>query len=308
MWSFLAEFFRDTDAPYTIVVMDEGGVDQPRRYTVAPRRVLMMWGGSMAGVALLVALLVIFTPVRQLIPGYGTEEIEQAAQANAVRVAAMSDSLRMQHQYIEQLRALITDEHAAEYDSTLTTEALQAQASAEPADASTDPVPPPARRGLGDATEEPEDGLASPSSPAPAGIFPLGVAAANPVLDPLHPPLLPPVDGFVTRNFLPDEGHYALDIAVDEGTPVRSVGDGYVTLADRTEDGGHTIAIHHAGGYMSVYKHNNELLKDVGDRVEQRETVALSGNSGEMTTGPHLHFELWHNGIAQDPQQYFTEP
>jgi murein DD-endopeptidase MepM/ murein hydrolase activator NlpD len=122
----------------------------------------------------------------------------------------------------------------------------------------------------------------------------------------LELPLRPPVDGFLTRGFDAQGGHFAIDIAVEMGSPVRCVGDGYVVFADWTQDGGYTVAVQHAEGYLSIYKHNKQLLKRVGDRVQSRETIAISGNTGEITTGPHLHFEFWRNGLAQDPSEYFV--
>jgi murein DD-endopeptidase MepM/ murein hydrolase activator NlpD len=89
---------------------------------------------------------------------------------------------------------------------------------------------------------------------------------------------------------------------------VRSVAAGYVVAADWTHDGGHTIAVQHPDGYLSVYKHNARLLKRVGERVRARETLALSGDTGEVTTGPHLHFELWRDGLAQDPAALLLMP
>ena len=119
-------------------------------------------------------------------------------------------------------------------------------------------------------------------------------------------PTLPPVDGYLTRGFDARSGHYAIDIAVEEGSIVRSIGDGYVILADWTHEGGYAIAIQHSDGYVTVFKHAKQLLKRIGDRVRNREAIALSGNSGEITTGPHLHLEIWHNGLAQDPRYYFV--
>ena len=137
--------------------------------------------------------------------------------------------------------------------------------------------------------------------------LPIASGAANrtPHLAALQWPVQSPVDGFSTRGFDAQTGHYGADIAVEEGTLVRSIGDGHIILADWTHDGGYAIAVQHADGYVSVYKHNQRLLKRVGDRVGDREALAVSGNSGEVTTGPHLHFELWNNGLAQDPRYYF---
>ncbi|MFB6099440.1 MAG: murein hydrolase activator EnvC, partial [Salinibacter sp.] len=88
------------------------------------------------------------------------------------------------------------------------------------------------------------------------------------------------------------------------GEYIRAVGDGYVVWADWTQDGGYTIAVQHANGYLSVYKHNKRLLKHIGDRVRAQERLAVSGNTGAITTGPHLHFELWRNGLALSPRAY----
>ena len=76
--------------------------------------------------------------------------------------------------------------------------------------------------------------------------------------------------------------------------------------ADWTQDGGHTIAVQHADGYISIYKHNSRLLKRRGDRVTALEPIAVSGNTGAISTGPHLHFELWRNGLAQGPSAFIS--
>ncbi|WP_243663626.1 M23 family metallopeptidase [Rhodothermus marinus] len=131
------------------------------------------------------------------------------------------------------------------------------------------------------------------------------VLRSDPLLQ-LQFPVLPPVAGFLTRGFDARSGHYGVDLAVEEGTVVRSIGSGYVIFADWTQAGGFVIIVQHADGYVSVYKHNQRLLKQVGDRVRDREAIALSGNTGEITTGPHLHFELWRHGLAQDPLNYFV--
>lgn len=284
MWSFLAEFTKNLDGVYTIVVMDERGVDQPRRYEVRPRQMLTMWGGSMLLASLLVVSLVVFTPVRQLIPGYGTEEIRRTARINDQRVAALSDSLRAQQRYIEHLRSLIT----GEVDTASVSDVALPIAPLRSSSPAARPVAWPA------------------PAPAPDRALRPVAASAQEALAHLQLPMRPPVDGFPTRGFNAQAGHFAVDIAVATGTPVRCVGDGYVIFADWTQSGGYTVAVQHAGGYISIYKHNKRLLKRVGDRVRSRETIAVSGNTGEITTGPHLHFEFWRNGLAQDPGQYFV--
>lgn len=297
MWSFLAEFTKNTDGVYTVVVMDERGVDQPRRYEVQPRRVLTLWGSSVLVVSLLAVSLVAFTPIRQLIPGYGTEEIRQAARINDQRVAALSDSLEAQQRYIEHLRGLIT----GEVDTSAISDIAWPNGETTSPPASSRPVP---------AASDDWRDHQQPAMPAVrqlAGTVSATTSAGRQeALGRVQLPMRPPVEGFPTRGFDARAGHYAVDIAVESGTPVRCVGDGYIILSDWTQEGGYTVAVQHANGYVSVYKHNKRLLKRVGDRVRSRETIAISGNTGEITTGPHLHFEFWRNGLAQDPSQYFV--
>ena len=114
------------------------------------------------------------------------------------------------------------------------------------------------------------------------------------------------MNGFPTRDFSAQTGHYGIDVAVSKGESIRAVAHGYVVWADWTQDGGYTIAVQHTDGYLSVYKHNGRLLKRIGDRVRATEPIAVSGNTGAITTGPHLHFELWRNGLAQSPRSYVT--
>lgn len=300
MWSFLSEFVRGDDAAYTVIVMDEDYIEQPRRYHVRPFRLLLLWGVSLAAVGLLVAALATFSPLRQLIPGYGTAEMEQNARRNARQVEALEDSLQRQGRYMAHLQNLMT----GPVDSTFV---AKAQASAEDA-----PVVAGERAEV--AAAPPVDNGAAEETGGPMPVAPVrlpgGLPGALPggggaALGQLQLPVFPPAEGFVTRGYDARVGHYAADIAVEVGTPVHSIGDGYVIMADWTQEGGRAIAVQHAGGFVSIYKHNRRLLKRVGERVHAREIIAESGNSGEITTGPHLHVELWRNGLAQDPAAYF---
>ena len=241
MFSFLSEFTRDPNSTYTILVMDEDGIEQPRPYRVRPKRLMLWWVGTTLGLAL--ALLALVGETRPPEPALAV-----SGELSEVTADPLSEDW--------------TD-HA---QPALSLERL------------------------------PADGVSAVATVSTAG---------ERYLTRLRFPVLPPVNGILTRGFDARIGHYAIDIAAEEGSVVRAVGDGHVILADWTHEGGFTMVIQHADGYVSVYKHNQRLLKRVGDRVRDREAIALSGNSGEITTGPHLHFELWHNGLAQDPRLYF---
>ena len=295
MWSFLTEMSRPADGPRTVIVLDDEYREQPRQYQLHGRRLLALLGGSALAVAPLLVALLVLTPLRELIPGYGTTSLRREAQQAAARLEALQDSLAVQQQYMMQLRQLLGGRPAA------TAEAPSAEAPAPSAEVDAVPTAPPSENW----TDHQQPALPV-ARQAAAGVPTQTVAAGARYLASLTLPALPPVSGFATRGFDARSGHYALDIAVEEGTMVRAIGDGYVIFADWTHEGGYAIAVQHADGYVSVYKHNQRLLKRTGDRVRAREALAVSGNSGEFTTGPHLHFELWDNGLAQDPRSYLV--
>lgn len=118
--------------------------------------------------------------------------------------------------------------------------------------------------------------------------------------------LFSPLDGIITDGFNPKTDHYGIDLVAQENEPVRSVADGVVIMSSWTLDGGYVVAIQHPGNLISVYKHNSELFKNVGSFVAAGEVVATIGNTGELTSGPHLHLELWHNGNPVNPEEYIA--
>ncbi|MHB1687468.1 MAG: M23 family metallopeptidase [Ignavibacteriaceae bacterium] len=115
-----------------------------------------------------------------------------------------------------------------------------------------------------------------------------------------------PTTGFISRGFMPEIGHMGIDFVVKVGTPVYAASSGYVVFADYTVRDGYMIILSHPGGYITVYKHCSALLKKARDVVLEGETIALSGNTGELTTGPHLHFEIWKDGKPIDPKNVLT--
>lgn len=115
-----------------------------------------------------------------------------------------------------------------------------------------------------------------------------------------------PITGFISDRFDVKKGHFGVDVVAKTNEPVKSIADGTVIMAEWTQDSGNVMAIQHTGNLISVYKHNAELLKKVGTFVNAGEIIAIVGNSGEMTDGPHLHFELWFNGSSLNPEEFVT--
>jgi murein DD-endopeptidase MepM/ murein hydrolase activator NlpD len=113
-----------------------------------------------------------------------------------------------------------------------------------------------------------------------------------------------PVTGTITAEYNINEKHYAVDVVVKTGTPVKAISDGTVIFAEWTAATGHVIIVEHAKEYISIYKHNGSLHKQQGDLVKSGEVIASSGSSGELSTGPHLHFELWSDGYPVNPVNF----
>ena len=113
-----------------------------------------------------------------------------------------------------------------------------------------------------------------------------------------------PTDGYLTQGFDVTRYHLGMDFAGKKSTAVLAAADGNVVFSGWTYDDGYMIMVAHGLGYLSVYKHNESLLKGTGAFVKRGEPIALLGNTGRTSSGPHLHFELWKDGIAYDPGQF----
>lgn len=132
----------------------------------------------------------------------------------------------------------------------------------------------------------------------------LSVTSRNPAE--LEQFFFPPIDGIVTRKFNLKIDHYGVDIVSKSNEPVKAAADGTVIFADWSQESGNVIAIQHRGDLISVYKHNSALLKKVGTFAHAGDVIAIIGNSGELTTGPHLHFELWFKGNPVNPEEFIS--
>jgi murein DD-endopeptidase MepM/ murein hydrolase activator NlpD len=115
-----------------------------------------------------------------------------------------------------------------------------------------------------------------------------------------------PITGFVSDKYDVKKGHLGVDLVAKINEPIKSITDGTVIFASWTQDSGQVIMLQHKGNLISVYKHNAELYKKVGTFVNAGEIIAIVGNTGELTNGPHLHFELWYNGNSLNPEEFVT--
>jgi len=299
MWDFIQELLREPERPRKLMVMDEAYREEPAVYRVVPRTLLWASAGAVLALGMLMVALVVYTPALYWLPGQVNPEVEQQARLSALRVAALEDSLALQQEYMDEIRELIMGDVQLPDEEGAPLGAAPAEAPGGSGEASVY-LP---ENGSPEWEDHTAPALTLPRFPLRLAASGDGAAPSRLVAGALALPVPPPINGgILTRGFNPRNGHFGIDFAAEEGSPVASIGEGYVIMADWTHDGGYSIAVQHGMGYVSVYKHNQRLLKRTGDRVAAQETIALSGNSGELTTGPHLHFELWQHGLAQDPQ------
>jgi len=115
-----------------------------------------------------------------------------------------------------------------------------------------------------------------------------------------------PVNGTISEGFMIDKKHFGVDVLAPKNTPIKSIMDGVILSSDWSLETGNTISIQHPSNIISVYKHNSVLLKETGSLVKAGEAIAIIGNTGTLSDGPHLHFELWYNGKPENPEEYFS--
>ncbi|MDG1718284.1 MAG: M23 family metallopeptidase [Flavobacteriales bacterium] len=115
-----------------------------------------------------------------------------------------------------------------------------------------------------------------------------------------------PLSGTFTEKYDVNKNHFGIDIVSEEGSIINSIADGIVVINNWTKETGFVIGVQHSDGFLSFYKHNSKNLKNIGDYVKSGEGIAIIGSSGELSSGPHLHFELWKNGKSVNPENYIV--
>ena len=233
--------------------------------------------------------LIAFTNLREFIPGYPDVEMRRNILMNAIMLDSLEHELEIRDKYFRDLNDVISGKQpissVAMRDTTRDYDNIVFRRSAEDS--------------LFRARVEEEEKYSLSATSAVTGtVSEQGTSLAN-----IH--FFPPVKGIISSNFDTRTRHYATDIVTQPKAVVSSTLEGTVIMTGWTMETGFVIAIQHANNLLSVYKHNARLLKEMGDRVWAGEAISIVGDSGELyTSGPHLHFELWHNGVPLDPAQY----
>ena len=249
------------------------------------------------GIALLLIIITIFiiafTPLREYIPGYNDTNLDREIYELNLRADSLSREMQKKDIYFENLKKIVEGYDFAA-DSALASLNIY------------EPLP----KGVTDTItlkKSVQDSILCAEYEAQNQYNLFGPD----YLPPAKPSsfvknFFVPLNGSIINGFNPDSGHFGVDIATDGDQIINATLDGTVVFSSWSINNGYCIGIQHEDSYFSVYKHNATLLKKEGDYVKAGEAIAILGRSGEAEESEHLHFELWHNGIAINPAEYMT--
>lgn len=259
---------RKIKEPYKLVLLKAETLEEVGSYRLSPLNVYILVSSVLVVTSLIVIALIFFTPLKRLVPGYADVRNNRAYMKLHNDINELESLVASQQVYIDRVREIMTGDSVA--SSGMSAEQLESIAHA--VDRQDDYAMPVRQTGFG------------------------------PEIDYLY--IVPPLTGNVSRGFDQENGHLGVDIVAPANTPVKAILDGYVIASDWTLETGNTIGIQHSGELVSFYKHNARNLKKLGNFVKAGEAVAIIGNTGELSSGPHLHFELWMDGKPVDPSAY----
>lgn len=238
----------------------------------------------------LTTILIAFTPLREYIPGYPSVGLTQRLYRLQARTDSIERTLAAREKFLANIRDIIDGKNLTE-DRPVTGDSIRRYGNIRLKRSAEDSL---LRLEIENQSkynlyknEAPETG--SQKRPAMAGYL-----------------FFTPLKGTLTSHYDPAVRHFGIDIAAQRNEAVKSVLDGTVILSNWTLETGYVIAIQHSRNIVSMYKHNSALLKKAGDYVRAGEPVAIVGETGELSTGPHLHFELWYDGVPVNPEEYIT--
>jgi murein DD-endopeptidase MepM/ murein hydrolase activator NlpD len=267
---------------YRLVVLNEDTFEERLAFKLTRLNVFIL--GSIIAVFLvaITTVFIAFTPVREYIPGYSSTALQQQALELDFKTDSLLKVINTNDTYISSVKRVLRGEVSAVV--------INKDSIYKAAQADTDIL---------NLNPSKADSIlrAKVSNEDKYNLFDTATTVTDFVF-------FPPVNGSISSGFDVNEKHFAVDIVIPKNTPVKATADGRVLFASWTSDASYVIIIDHGEELISVYKHNSSLTKVQGDFVKSREVIAISGSSGELSTGPHLHFELWNNGIPLNPTTF----
>ncbi|MCL8008121.1 M23 family metallopeptidase [Gelidibacter japonicus] len=267
---------------YRLVVLNEDTFEE--RFAIKLTRLNVFVIVSLSSILLVsgTIFLIAFTPLREYIPGYSSAKLKKQATELSFKTDSLKQVIDVNEKYFASIKRVLTgDVKTVEFNKDSILNAFNEE--------------------VGPLTVKPtrQDSLLREKvdKEDKYNFFESAISASNFVL-------FPPVNGNISEGYNVKEKHYAVDIIVAKNTPVKATADGTVIFAEWTTETGYVVIIEHSYELISVYKHNASLTKEQGDVVKAGEVIALAGSTGEYSTGPHLHFELWSKGYPINPTNF----
>ncbi|WP_299548869.1 M23 family metallopeptidase [Seonamhaeicola sp.] len=267
---------------YRLVILNELTFEERLSFKLTRLNVFVLGSLSAMFLITLTFLLIAFTPLREYIPGYSSTALKKKATELNFKTDSLQQVIAMNELYYGSIKKVLKgDVSTVDFNKDSIIEAVKLEASEVD-------FAPTAEDSLLREKVDKEDKY---------NLFESATSATNFVL-------FPPVSGTISEHYNLKEKHYAVDVVVPKDTPVKATADGIVIFAEWTAGTGYVIILEHSYGLISVYKHNAGLTKSQGDLVKAGEVIATAGNTGELSTGPHLHFELWNDGYPINPTNF----
>ena len=276
-------FWKNFKFKYKLTITNENTLEEIVGIHVSKLNGVSVLLSAVTVIFLIASLIIVFTPLRNYLPGYMNTEIREQVVNNALRADSLQWLLERQRMYIMNIQDIISGN--IKVDSVHSIYSLTETRTEE----------------LMERTQAEEEFRKQYEETERYNLTTIDNAQAITGLI-----FFRPTRGMVSSGFDANQKHFGIDIAASPNESVLATLDGTVILATYTADTGYVIQVQHSQNLISVYKHCGSLLKKVGDSVKAGEAIALVGNTGEKTTGPHLHFEIWNRGRALDPSKYIV--
>ena len=276
-------FWKNIKFKYKLTIINENTLEEIVGIHVSKLNGLSVLLSAVTVIFLIASLIIAFTPLRNYLPGYMNTEVREQVVMNALRADSLQQMLERQRMYVMNIQDIIGG--VVKVDSVHSIDSLTMVRSEE----------------LMERTQAEDDFRKQYEESERYNLTTIDNAPALTGLI-----FFRPTRGMVSSSFDANRKHFGIDIAATPNESVLATLDGTVILATYTADTGYVIQVQHNQNLVTVYKHCGSLLKKVGDTVKAGEAIALVGNTGEKTTGPHLHFEIWNKGRALDPSKYIV--
>lgn len=280
------QIYEKLKSKYRLVIMRDTTFEEVWFMRLSRLNVITLISTSVFVIAAIIVSLIVYTPLKEWIPGYPDAEMTRNIRLNALRLDSLEYQLYLKDQFIENMHTIMTGGEPQDYETNPTELPVSAENIRDIRSA--------------------EDSLLrmQVEEQQRFNLSLLETAAVSGKLSDLY--FFPPVSGMITRAYDAAQTHFGVDISVSGDRLVKAVLDGTVLISDYTVETGHVLVIQHEHELISVYKHNEQLMKKAGEVVLAGQAIAVAGNSGSITTGIHLHFELWRNGQPINPEEYIS--